>query len=33
MIIYAILIFIAIIDIVGIALGIYGYGMAKGWWE
>jgi len=27
-----ILIWIAVIDTLGIAFGIYGYGMAKGWW-
>jgi hypothetical protein len=33
MIIYIILIWIAVIDTIGIGLGIYGYGSAKGWWK
>jgi len=28
----AILIYIAVLNTLGIAFGIYGYGSAKGWW-
>jgi len=33
MIVYIVLIWIAVIDTIGIAFGIYGYGSAKGWWK
>lgn len=31
--IIALLVYIGIINTLGITLGIYGYGMAKGWWK
>jgi hypothetical protein len=32
-VIIAILIWIGVINTAGLMLGLYGYGMAKGWWK
>jgi hypothetical protein len=31
--IIGILIYIGVLDIIGILFGLYGYGSAKGWWR